>query len=747
MTQKQSISRHRQSECFDVVIVGGGLAGLCAALAAAREGALVALVHNRPVLGGNSSSEIRVPPAGASLHNPFARETGIIHELITEDRARNHLCHDTGNANAVWDMVQYDAVVREKNLVPFFNTHVTDVKMNDGRIVSVFGDQLGSEIRWEIVGKMFIDASGDGVVAMAAGVPFRIGQEASSEYGESMAPPKEWQHSLGSSLHFRAIDTGKPAPFTPPDWAVRYPTEASLNRRHHGHIGSGYWWIEVGFPYNTIDENETLRDVILSHVLGVWDHIKNHCDQKEKAANYALDWVGMVTGKRESRRFIGDTVLTQNDVQARRLFKDRVGYGGWEIDDHTKEGITDTSKKPSFDGVNHRLYFLSPYSVPLSCMTTAKVENLMLAGRILSASRLAFNTLRVMKTLAVLGQAAGTAAASICHTNKPSTQTLTKHITQIQQTLLRHDVYIPHITNQDPDDLARQATVTASSCAPLKVQVDANGLALDKPLAQLIPVGDKGVKHVRAWLTNEHNKPVDVQAALVDAKEIWDLAALPQDFSKAHFVFSTQVPAGHQGWVTWEMPENKPVSRGLYWLMVRPVNAGITWCFSQQMTVGLPAAILTDDRWWFAPQPFEPWRSMAIAVSPDPDFYAAENVVSGVTRPECWSNLWQSDPAQSMPQWIELRWPKPVAISRVEFTFDTNLGTSARYVGTFYQAPTCVCNLRIVDGQDKQLATMSSNYHRQRQLDFPTTLTDRLRIEIQNTNGSPSASIYEVRVY
>jgi hypothetical protein len=360
---------------------------------------------------------------------------------------------------------------------------------------------------------------------------------------------------------------------------------------------------------------------------------------------------------------------------------------------------------------------------------------------------LAFNTLRVMKTLAVLGQAAGTAAASICHDDKPSTKALVKHVAQIQQTLLRRDVYIPHLRNQDPDDLARQATVIASSCSALRVLADVDGLALDKPLAQLIPVGGNGLQQVRAWLTNEHDKPVEVHASLIRAKEIWDVAALPEDMGKQDIEISTHVPAGHQGWVTWEMPENKPYLQGLYWLMLRPVDSGVTWCFAQQMTVGLPAATLANDRWWFAPHPFEPWRNMAIAVSPDPDFYAADNVISGVTRPECWSNLWQSDPAQGLPQWIELRWPKPVSIGRVELTFDTNLGTAARYVGTFHKAAMCVRDLRIVDGQGRQMATLSGNYQRQRHVEFPVTQTDRLRIEIHATNGSPGAYIYEVRVY
>ena len=748
MNHTQSIFRPRQTKKYDVLVIGGGLAGLCAALAAARQGADVAIIHNRPVFGGNSSSEIRVPPAGAVMHNPYGRETGIIHELMLEDRARNHMTVGTGHANAVWDMVLYDAVRQQKNLEVFFNTNIHHVKRDGARMISVMGDQLGSEIQWEILGKLFIDASGDGVVGTAAGVPFRVGQESRDEYGESFAPTQQWAHSLGSSLHFRALDTRKPAPFVAPDWAIKYPTEDSLKyRSHHGDFDSGYWWIEVGFPYDTIDDNEKLRDVILAHVLGVWDHIKNHCELKDRAVNFALDWIGMVPGKRESRRFIGDHVLTQQDIQARKLFDDRVGFGGWEIDDHTKQGITDVNQKPSFNGVNHRLYFLTPYSVPLSCMTTSKIENLIFAGRVLSASRLAFNSLRVMKTLAALGEAAGVAAATIAHHDNPSTQMFKEYIEPIQQTLLRSGVYIPRLGNMDQLDQAPKATITASSRSPLSMQPDDSGLVLDQPLAQLIPVGDAGVTQVRTWLANRSSQAVAISAALIPAVDIWDLSSLPNDLKQQPIELNACVQADYQGWVTWELPSDVALKKGLYWLMLRPVGNELTWCYANPIPHGLTAARFKMERWWFAPDAYVPWQTMAIQVDPDPDYYAPENIISGVTRPEGGSNLWQSDPAQPLPQWIELRWDKFIKISRVELTFNTHLNLAARDSGTLHKAAQCIRDMRIVDHDGCELAVMTGNYQRQRQFNLPGICTDCLRFEMLATQGDPRASIYEVRVY
>ena len=293
---------------------------------------------------------------------------------------------------AAWDLLLYDAVRREPNLTALLNTHVQAVHLADGRLRAVTGVQMGSERVWEVEARYFVDASGDGVVGAGAGVPSRIGQEARSEYGESLAPDEPWQWTLGSSLFFRSRDCGRPVPFTPPPWAASYPDEASLRGRHHGAFEGGYWWIEVGDPFDTIRDNEAIRDELLRHVLGVWDHLKNHCEHREKAANHDLEWIGMLPAKRESRRFLGARVLTQNDLQARRLFEDRVAYGGWIIDDHTRGGILASDRDPSFDGTGYAPFYVAPYSIPLGSLYAREVPNLFLAGRVMSASRLAFNS-------------------------------------------------------------------------------------------------------------------------------------------------------------------------------------------------------------------------------------------------------------------------------------------------------------------------------------------------------------------
>jgi len=736
----------RRAEPFDVVVVGGGLAGVCAALAAARHGARTALVHNRPVLGGNSSTEIRVPPAGAGYNTPYASETGIVLELVLEDRARNHDPVGTGMANGVWDLVLYEAVRRQPGLSLFLNTQITAAVRRGNRVRSVSGEQMGSEIHWEIPGRFFIDASGDGVVGAAVGVPYRIGQEAAAEYGESLAPAAPWTHTLGSSLHFRARDTGRPAPFEPPCWAQPYVSEASLAFRPHGSFAGGYWWIEIGWPYNTIADNEALRDELLRHVLGIWDHLKNHCPQtRDLARNYALDWVGMLPGKRESRRFVGAHVLTQNDLQQRPAFPDVVGAGGWGIDDHTREGILDPGKAPSFDKASYYDFFVLPYGVPLRSLYAASPRNLFFAGRVLSASRLAFNSLRVMLTLAQLGQAAGTAAAYCVRRRTLPGRLTARQIGQVQQELIRDDVHVPGVANRDPDDLARGAAVSASSSAPFDAVAGAGGLSLNEPLAQVLPVGPAGVTAVSAFVAA--TAPCELRGALVPAATVWDLGALERRPGTAVALRGTCAAGGQ--WVRFAL-DGRAVPEGYAWLALEPV-AGVSWRYSEGMIPGCAAARLHAGRWWFAPGPFGEWHTFAVRVEPDPQAYGPGMALSGMTRPGARSELWRSDPAQALPQWLMLDLGEAHAVATAVLIFDTNLARINRVMPPFHHAPECVRDYRLqaetTAGEWTDVVRVTGNYQRRREHRFVPVTARRWRLLVEATNGVPEARLYEVRLY
>lgn len=439
-------------ERFDVVVVGGGMAGLCAAIAAAREGVRVALVHNRPVLGGNASSEIRMHIVGADYHGtrPNARETGILEEILLENKHRN-----PENSWPIFDALLWEKAAFQENLSLFLNTHIAQVDNRANHISSVAGIQQNTEKNFRFFADVFVDATGDGLLAALSGADTTLGREGKAIYQEPHAPEVSDCYTMGNSLMLKARDMGHPVSFHCPFWANHY-TEEDMCNRDHQEISSGYWWIELGGgEHRVIEDGEIIRDELLKAVFGVWDHIKN--GGNHGADNYELEWVGFLPGKRESRRVLGDYVLREQDCVTSARFEDTVAYGGWPMDVHVVEGFRSKNKE-----ANEFLKLKDVYAIPYRCYYSRNVENLMLAGRDISCSHMAFASTRVMGTCAVGGQAVGVAAAMAVHKGILPRQ-VGEHICELQQKLLRQDCYLPGIPNVDPLDLARKATITAST--------------------------------------------------------------------------------------------------------------------------------------------------------------------------------------------------------------------------------------------------------------------------------------------
>lgn len=445
----------------DILVAGGGMAGVCAAIAAAREGARVMLVQDRSRLGGNASSEIRMHIVGADHHGarPGWREGGLIEEFRLDDAVAN-----PHRAWELWDLMLYDKCVREPNLTLLLDTAVTAAETEDGRVRRVIARCDKTEHLYRIAAKIFVDATGDSRLALEAGAEFRVGREDKSEFGESLAADEATPQTQGSSILFTARRHDRPMPFRPPPWA-RTITAEHLRHRPVGKNSweYGYWWIELGGAYDTIRDNERLRFELLAIVLGVWDHIKNS-GRFPDAANWALETIGMIPGKRESRRVMGDHILTQVDVQgAWTRLADPVAIGGWPIDDHPSEGF-DAPEKPPF--IPTRLD--EPYNIPLGALYSRNVPNLMMAGRNISCTHMAFCSTRVMATCSVIGQAVGTAAAMCCRLGcEPrALRADPARVRELQQILLRNDQTIRGVRNEDPLDLARTARVVASASTP-----------------------------------------------------------------------------------------------------------------------------------------------------------------------------------------------------------------------------------------------------------------------------------------
>lgn len=442
------------NEKFDVVVVGGGMSGICAAIASARHGAKTALVQNRPVLGGNASSEIRMHICGADHHGtrPDARETGILEEILLENRRRN-----PQNSFSIFDTVLWEKTRFQDHLELYLNTHMTDVSAEEGIIRKISARQLTTEKTIEFEADIFIDTTGDGTLAAMAGAEFMTGREGRDVFGEKCAPEKSDNITMGNTLLFKAVDTGKPVAFIKPFWANTY-TEEDLACRDHSEIISGYWWIEIGGDeLDIITDGEVLRDELLKAVFGVWDHIKNRGNHN--AENYELDWVGFLPGKRESRRITGDYILKEQDLFNGCIFEDAVAYGGWPMDMHAAGGLKARSEPTDF------IHMYNLYTIPYRCLYSKNIRNLMLGGRAISASHMAFGSTRVMGTCSVIGQAVGTAAALAVETGTMPGAVIT-NIKELQRRLLKDDCYIPGFKNEDKRDLALYARITCSSSVP-----------------------------------------------------------------------------------------------------------------------------------------------------------------------------------------------------------------------------------------------------------------------------------------
>lgn len=783
---------------YDVVVCGGGLAGVCAALASARHGAGTCLVQDRPVLGGNASSEIKVTIHGAAGHHNYCRETGIIGEILNEQSRVNHVEHiENGSAHSMMDMVIYDKVMREPNLELFLNTTVRDVLLSDQTwgldnlaswpvanrekgyyhrpachdgllILGIKATIANAETELILHGKHFIDCTGDGVLGHWSGCEWRWGSESTAETGEIHAPAESSTDTMGNSIHIRCIDTGRPVPFKAPDWAMVYEDAAFFyeqGRAPHEPKG-GYWWLEIGVPFNTIHDNEQIRHELTRHALGVWDWMKNR-DPKmiDRCRNYALDFIGQVPGKRESRRIIGRHFLNENELQRVEKFEDEVAYGGWFVDLHTPGGLlASTSEPASAHGYNPKikevaLKNIGPYGIPLRSLQSRDVPNLMMAGRNISATHAALGTVRVMATCALMGQAAGTTAALAV---QEGTERDRVSFGKVQQALLRDGCFLPHHAHSDVQDLARTAKATASSSwifggvSPWEEALDsAFHTILNRSREGFYPLSDGPclwmqlgsgrLNRLGLWFKNDLPERQTVSIRLKKAVSVWDYKV---DSSEALRGETLELPAGHDGLVWWETGLQK-LEAGCYRLELSG-SEGCSCRMSQNQAPGLSMGMMSGSgryRW----EKKQGFGALAFVCDPPQDIYNPEQVLSGITRPRNGTNLWISNPSAILPQYVDLEWPNEVEIGEVHLTFPFQWSVEVRFESPFYVAPMVASrySLQIPQGrrwQTIQLETDNVEARRVHRLDRKFR-TRKLRLMIEAVHRASSAGLVEIRCY
>ncbi len=424
----------------DFVVVGGGLSGVCAALAAGRRGASVVLVQDRPVLGGNCSSEMRMGIMGA--HGDDNKEAGILEELQLLNFYHNPLLRYT-----LWDDVMLSAILAEKKITLLLNTSVDGVEMDDGGSIAAVKAWNGNAYtRWTIRGRWFADCSGDGILRLS-GAKFRHGRESPEEFGEDFLQKGGDHRTMGNSILLQLRKTNEHHPFIPPPWAYRFSDADFVDDPQPGEKGryfsykrlypdnNNFWWVEFGGNIDTIGDANAIQLELKKIAYGVWAYMKNHPDGR--CRDYELDWIGSLPGKRESTRFVGPHILTQHDVMGGGRFDDVVAYGGWSLDDHDPDAFW----KPGHLSVHHACP--SPFGIPFDCLYSENIPNLMFAGRDISCTHIGMSSTRVMGTCATLGQAVGTAAALLARYGISPAQLRRERIEELQDALEDDDCMLP----------------------------------------------------------------------------------------------------------------------------------------------------------------------------------------------------------------------------------------------------------------------------------------------------------------
>jgi hypothetical protein len=436
----------------DFCVVGGGLAGLCAAVSAARHGLRVVLMQDRPMLGGNASSEIRCRVEGANGRD--RQETGLMEELLLENLYRNPYTN-----YPVWDSIMWEMAHNEKNITLILNCSCLDAEMETAgsrRIVSVTGWQTSTQMYHTIYAPLFADCSGDSILAPLSGAEYRVGHEAQSDFGEDIAPVYSNRSTMGMTVSLQSRETKQPVIYIPPAWAEKFTKEKlpfRLPDMWDEH--EDFWYLELGGVRDSIADTEELRDELLAVAYGIWDFIKNDPENREKYAKFNLEWVGFLPGKRESRRYVGDHTLTQGDIRSGGRVEDIIAYGGWTMDDHHSEGLR-TAEKPT---IWHPAP--SPFGIPYRCLYSRNIENLFCAGRNVSVSHVALSSTRVMATCAVLGQAVGTAAVTAQRRGATPRGVYRNYLAELQQTLMEDDCWLPGLSRK-PSALSARAKLAAS---------------------------------------------------------------------------------------------------------------------------------------------------------------------------------------------------------------------------------------------------------------------------------------------
>ncbi|MEZ4773230.1 MAG: FAD-dependent oxidoreductase [Bacteroidia bacterium] len=747
----------------DLVIVGGGLAGTCCAITAARAGIRVVLAQDRPVLGGNSSSEVRLWVLGATSHmgnnNRWAREGGVVDEILVENTYRN----PEGNG-IIYDTILLEKVLAEPNIRLLLNTAVYEAeKSSDNLISKAIGFCSQNSTRYELTAPLFCDASGDGILGFLSGAAFRMGAESADEFDEPFAPSEEYGNLLGHSIYFMTKDVGKPVKYVAPDYALKDITKIPRYRKFSiKDQGAHFWWIEYGGRLDTVHDTELIKWELWKVVYGVWDYMKNSGTFPE-AETMTLEWVGHIPGKRESRRFEGPYILKQSDFVQQQPFEDAVSFGGWAVDLHPADGVF--SEKPGCNQYHSK----GVYSIPYRTMYSRNIDNLFLAGRIISASHVAMGSSRVMATCAHNAQAVGMAAALATQNNwLPADLLETQRMQQLQQALLKSGQHIPFLSLKDEKDLASKAQLRTkhslhenpgSTLTLHEIPFNGEWHTLIYGSAQMLPLTQGAAPRFETEVQSESSTTLTVSLRISSKAGNFtpDIVLATRDFDLSpgrHELiidFEAEFPRNDYGFVCFH--ENKDVS-------IRTSQARITGILSvfnkHNRAVSNFGKQEPDPAIGF--ESFEFWvpgrrpdgANFAMKITPGLSGFGAENITNGVNRPFLGPNAWVASPDDPEPE-LTLSWPETQTIQQVDFAFDTDFDhpmESAIWGHPERIMPFTVQEYRIFDENHQLLYTCESNHQTLNRIRFDQPVKTRtLNIRFKRPGPDVPVAVFGLRCY
>ena len=736
----------------DLVVIGGGLAGLCCAIAAARDGITVTLVQDRPVLGGNASSEVRLWTLGATSHmgnnNRWSREGGIIDEILVENMYRNK----EGNT-LIFDTILLEKVVNEKNITLLLNTSVYDVKKSDPTTISqVIAFCSQNSTTYELNADLFCDASGDGIVGFQAGAAFRMGAETVEEFGEKFAPDISYGELLGHTIYFYSKNVGVPVKYVAPEFALKditkIPRYKVLNEKD---FGCRLWWLEYGGRRDTIHESEDIKWELWKVVYGVWDYIKNSGEFPD-SENLTLEWVGTIPGKRESRRFEGLYMIKQQDLVNQVQFDDAVSFGGWAVDLHPSDGVYDS--KPGCTQYHSK----GIYQIPLSTMISKNITNLFLGGRIISATHVAFGSTRVMATTALSGQAVGYGAAQ-CIKNKilPAQLLEEKQIRKLQQTLSINGQSIPGIAIDKKENLATSATISTSTNFKLdSLKPNGDWFNLSTGTAQLLPL-EANTKYnysfsfsayqattVQVELRICENTGHYTPDVILESKQI----ELVEGEQEIQFAFDTLLSKKQYAFITFLTNETISIRRseqrstGLISLF-NGVNKAVNNNGKQEP----PDNIGIDAFEFWIPQRRPNGENLAFSISPALELYDGANLCNGFVRPYLGTNAWAADLNDAQPV-VTLEWDASKEINSIKLFFDTDYdhAMESSLMGHPESVmPFCARSFKIFDQNGKVVYETTANHQTINTIVLAESIhTNKLTIVFEPLSGDIPVALFEI---